>query len=393
MALRSVRGNVMRVAQICTNAMSGSVGSIARNICDGLIENGDECMICYGRGNVPEGYNSYKFDNKLDVYWHVAMARLFDSDGLHSKMATKRLIKKLNEFKPEIVHIHCLHGYYINYPMLFKYFEESGVKVVWTMHDCWAFTGHCCYYDFVGCNKWKNGCYKCTQKKNYPKSILSDRSARNYRIKKRTFTKLDNMLIITPSKWLQKEINLSFLKEISVDVINNGINTNIFKRKEIKKENIILGVASIWDQRKGLDDFVELSKVLPDDYRIMIVGADKQQQQMLENLNIQSISRTENIEELVNIYNKALVLFNPTYEDNYPTVNLEANSCGLPVITYDTGGAAEAIIYGEIIEKKDYKKIVSVVNNLCFSVNIKEKKLAMNIAYLEKYNKLFKELL
>lgn len=387
----------MKVAQICTNVMSGSVGSIVRNLCKEIESNGDQYLICYGRGKEPVGFNAIKFDNKFDIYSHFVLARLFDSDGLHSKNATKRLIKHLIEFNPDVIHIHCLHGYYINYPILFDYFENSKVKVIWTMHDCWAFTGHCCYYDFNKCNKWKYQCKNCKFKNSYPKSIFVSNSKRNYLIKNKYFNLLNNMVIVTPSKWLNQEIAKSFLKDKKCIVINNGIDITIFhKNSAISKEKIILGVASIWDQRKGLDDFIKLSKILDDDYRIRIIGATKKQIKKLNLHGIEAFERTNSVKELVNEYNKALVLFNPTYEDNYPTVNVEANACGLPVITYMTGGSSEIRelnSINKVVEKGNIEQLIELIKSMPDNDNLEAKRCISKESMVNKYLSVYSEVI
>lgn len=388
----------MKIAQICTNVMSGSVGSIVRNICDGIKESDNEYLICYGRGKQPDGYNSYKFDNKIDIYIHVILARLFDSDGLHSKRATKRLINKLNDFKPDVVHIHCLHGYYINYPLLVEYLNKHNVKVVWTMHDCWSFTGHCCYFDMIKCEKWKYNCNNCMQKHSYPKSIGFDNSKYNFNLKKKILLSFntDNLIIVSPSNWLKSLIKESFLRQYNCLIINNGIDTSLFNKKDIKKERIILGVASIWDKRKGLEDFIELKKFLLDEYKIKIIGVTKKQKELLQHNNIQAIERTSSVHELVEEYNKALVLFNPTYEDNFPTVNLEAVSCGTPVITYRTGGSPEFLVddsYGFVVDYKDYKSIVNIIKKIHENKEIKKAKIYDKAIMVKKYLKIYESCL
>lgn len=363
----------MKVVQICTNVMSGSVGKIVRDLYVQLVNEGNDCLICYGRGTMPEGYQFFKFDNTMDIYSHVILARLFDSDGLHSKIATRRLISRLEEYKPDVVHIHCLHGYYINYPLLFEYLKKSKVKVVWTMHDCWAYTGHCAYYSYQKCLKWRDECSNCPQVNTYPKSLFIDNSKRNYRKKRQCFTSLEqeNLTIVTPSVWLLKEMQNSFLHKYRSYVINNGISKEKFqiikKLKNLGENKIILGVANIWDKRKGLDDFVELSKVLPKDTKIMIVGASEKQIAYLKGFGIEAIERTQSVEDLVKLYNQATVLFNPTYEDNYPTVNIEAIACGLPVVTYRTGGSPELIDntkQGIVIKERDFSSLLAYVNKL-----------------------------
>ena len=208
----------MRIVQICTNASSGSVGSIVRNLCKSYKEYGHDYLICFGRGKHPEGYNAYKFDNSFDIYSHALLARISDSDGLHSKRATSRLIKKLRDFKPDIIHIHCLHGYYINYPMLLDYIKKNRIRIVWTMHDCWAFTGHCCYFDYAQCNHWKYHCEDCSLISTYPKSYV-DRSYKNFEVKKKLFSAIDDCTIVTPSLWLANLLKQSFLNNFKIFIL------------------------------------------------------------------------------------------------------------------------------------------------------------------------------
>lgn len=355
----------MRIAEICTNAMSGSVGKIAKELSDELITSGHECRLYYSRGNECDKPYAVRFGRKSSVYQHVLSARLFDSDGLHSKHDTDRLISCLTKFNPDIVHLHCLHGYYLDYRRLFEYLKNSGKKVVWTMHDCWAYTGHCAFYDFVKCEKWKNRCNHCPQKKEYPKSVLFDHSKRNFKWKKASFTSLTEnaMSIVTPSEWLSNEIDKSFLAKYNRQVINNDVNYDIFRiNLDSKIEKRVLGVANIWDRRKGLEDFIELRKVIPKEYEILIIGASPEQCEILKNSEICAIERTTNQEELARFYQTSTILFNPTYEDNYPTVNVEALACGLPVVTYHTGGSPEMIRkigIGKVINTKDYDALIN----------------------------------
>lgn len=360
----------MRIVEICTNAMSGSVGRIARDISDKLENNGHKVLLCYGRGEtVSAKYESYRIGNTLDVYSHALMSRLFDSDGKHSKKATKMLIKKLKEFNPDCIHIHCLHGYYINIKILFDYINDNNIRVVWTFHDCWAFTGHCAYFSIAKCNKWIDGCRNCKQKSEYPSSILLDQSKKNWKLKKFIFSSVNDLTIVTPSLWLANLVKESFLCKYNTVVVNNGINTDVFKYRSnnfkelngIENKKIILGVASIWDKRKGLNDFIELSQNLCDDYVIVLVGLSNKQVKNLPD-NIIGIEHTNSVQELVDIYSAADILFNPTYEDNYPTVNLEAQACGTPVITYNTGGSPESVPAKNTIKEKDFRLFKTLLN-------------------------------
>lgn len=365
----------MRILMVNVSCGTGSTGRICTDLADALEKNGHTVKIAYGRDAVPQKYQKYavRIGNDLDVYFHVLKARLFDRMGFGSKRATEKFIEWVKEYDPDVIHLHNIHGYYINIEVLFKYLKESGKKVIWTLHDCWAFTGHCAFFDYVGCNKWKTGCEHCPQKTEYPARMGIDCSKRNYDLKKELFSGVQNLTIVTPSEWLAKLLEESFLAEYAVNVIHNGIDTSIFKNtnSNIKErfgisedKKIVLGVASVWDRRKGLEDFLKFSILLDEKYKIVLIGLNKKQIEKLPN-NILGIERTENIQELVAWYSTADVFVNPTYEDNYPTTNLEAIACGTPVITYDTGGSPEsAELYGKSMQKGDFPQLVSAIERI-----------------------------
>ena len=377
---------------------NGSTGTICKNLYKAAVEAGHECCIAYGRGEAPKEFKTIKIGNKLDIYLHVLKARLFDASGFGSKHATKEFIKKIDEFKPDIIHLHNIHGYYVNIEILFKYLKEHPeIKKIWTLHDCWAFTGHCPHFEYEKCQQWKNECKKCIRRNEYPKSLI-DRCNRNYWLKKSSFTNVDNLMLVSPSNWLMNLIKDSFFKEYSIEVINNGVDTSIFKHTEsnikerygIKNKKVILGVASVWDKKKGLDTFIELSKQLDNEYQIVLIGLNKKQIKKLPS-NIIGITRTENVEELVKWYSAAEVFFNPTLEDNYPTVNLEAIACGTPVITFDTGGSPESAFADEsttIFSKSVDESVIKILN--INKADIKQKCIKMKFIN-DTYLKLMKE--
>lgn len=352
------KGEKMRVVQINT-VKSGCTGRIAMSLKCLLDTHGDQCVMAYGRGDMPQK-NEYKISSKFDSNIHGFFTRIFDTSGLHSIGKTKKFIDFLNIYKPHIIHIHNLHGYYINYPLLFDYIKQNNIKVVWTLHDCWPFTGHCPYYSYVGCDKWMLECNHCQQKYHHPTSYIFDRSRKNYYDKMHAFNGVKNMTIVTPSVWLKKEVEKSILKGYNIIHIPNGISLNefhptqnIFRTKYGLESNIIiLGVANLWAKTKGMNYFLELSKYLKSNYKIVLVGLSKKQKQNLPN-NIIGIEKTENIAELVDIYSSADIFLNPTLEDNFPTTNIEALACGTPVITFNTGGSPEAIDCkcGIVVEK------------------------------------------
>lgn len=341
----------MRVLQINTVYGRGSIGRIMMGIHKALLEEGHESYVAYGRNLVLNHPEAIRIGTDFDVYAHVLLTRLFDLHGFGSKRATKSFLRKVEEMNPDVIHLHNIHGYYINIELLFDYLKEKQKPVVWTLHDCWAFTGHCAYFDYVGCYKWKSGCYNCPQKKKYPSSYLMDNSKRNFERKKKLFNGIKKMLIVTPSKWLADLVKESFLKEYPVEVIPNGIDTNVFKptrgdfrsKYNLEEKFIILGVANVWEERKGLRYFLELAGMLREDEVIVLVGLKKNQIKKLP-AKIVGIERTNSAKELAEIYTTADVFLNPTLEDNYPTVNLEAQACGTYVITFDSGGAKETIL-------------------------------------------------
>lgn len=337
----------MKVVQINAVCGKGSTGKICVDISKLLTEKGIENYILYslGKSEYPLGI---KFTNDKYLKIQALKSKLLGSFGFNSQAATKRLIKELEKINPNIVHLHNIHSNDINLEILFNYFRSKPqIKLYWTFHDCWAFTGYCTYFDISGCNKWKLNCYDCPQRKSF--SFAFDKSAKLFEKKKKLFSGL-NLTIVTPSKWLADLTKQSFLKDCDVKVINNGINLDIFKPTEsnfrekynLQDKKMILGVAFDWGMRKGLDVFIELSKRLTDSYQIVLVGTNSKIDEQLPK-NIISIHKTANQSQLAEIYTAADVFANPTREENYPTVNMEALACGTPIVTFKTGGSPEII--------------------------------------------------
>ena len=287
--------------------------------------------------------------NRFARNLHLQLAKLTGFNGCFSVFDTWRFLKKVDKIKPDIIHLHNLHNCYINLPMLFKYIKRRTIKVVWTLHDCWAFTGQCTYFTMAKCDKWKTGCYGCTQYKKYPECNV-DRTKTMYKLKKKWFTGVEDITFITPSEWLADLVKQSFLKDYPVKVINNGIDLSVFKPTEsdfrekhgLQNKYIVLGVASPWDKRKGFDVFLKLSERFDDKYKIVLVGLSKEQKENLP-LNIIGFERTANQTELAQVYTAADVFANPTREEVLGLVNIEALACGTPVVTFETDGSPECI--------------------------------------------------
>lgn len=333
-----------------------STGRIMQEIGELAMQHGWRSCIAYSKGR--DGIKSCQSEvipvgNKWSTIWHGLETRLFDRHGLASNEATRLFVKQIQELKPDVIHIHNIHGYFLNYQILFDFLAKSNIPVVWTVHDCWLYTGHCYYYSYAGCNKWQTGCGHCPQKKEFPASWLIDRSHQNYEDKKQAFTSLpqDQLTIVPVSEWIREEMQHSFLRNNQFHVIHNGINTNIFniynpeqvkQKYELNGKHILLGVASIWSREKGFDDCIQMADLLHPDEMLVLVGVRPEQQKRLKK-NMLGIPRTENIHQLAELYAAADAFINPTWQDNYPTVNLEAIACGTPVVTYRTGGSIEAI--------------------------------------------------
>ena len=352
-----------------------STGRICTDLATALENQGHEVKIAYGREDVPKQFEKYavRIGRDLDVKFHGIRTRLFDEAGFGSGNATKRFVEWVKIYDPDVIHLHNLHGYYINVKILFEYLKKCQKTIIWTLHDCWSFTGHCVYFDYVNCNKWKKECNHCPQKKEYPTRIGPDFSRRNYYLKKKLFSNIPKLTLVTPSQWLADLVSDSFIKEYPIKVIHNGVDTKIFQstdsnlrsKYKLGNKKVVLGVASVWDQRKGLECFIKLAEKLDQrQYQIVLVGLSQDQIKILPR-QIVGIMRTNSTKELAALYTLAYVFVNPTFEDNYPTTNIEAIACGTPVITFDTGGSTEsAEMYGLSVEKGNIDELVSALGQI-----------------------------
>ena len=407
---------------------STSTGRIMKEIGELAMANGWESYVAYskGRDGLPGSTSiPVPVGNKASVAWHGLQTRILDRHGLGSVLATKRFIEDIRRIRPDIIHIHNIHGYFLNYRILFDFLSHSGIQVIWTVHDCWLYTGHCYHYMYAGCDRWKTGCGHCPQRWKFPRSLLADRSARNFRDKRDAFCSMpeDRLTIVPVSDWMRSEMSESFLKDYRFQVIHNGIDTDVFSpqpalESEVRRcyglgdRHVILGIASIWSEEKGLNDFVEMAARLDSDEVIVLVGMDRKQlDDVLSRYGrtvlgdrMVAVKRTADVHQLAGLYSTADVLVNPTWQDNYPTVNLEAISCGTPVVTYRTGGSIEAVAgdTGFVVEQGDIEGLVDAVRRVetlgkshfmdaCRSRAVKEfRKEDRYAEYIELYERLTK---
>lgn len=372
----------MKLVSINT-VCNGSTGKIMGSISREARNDGFEVFCIYGRRKGYIDIPCKKIGGPFSFLYHVFITTIFDAHGHGSYFKTKELVRELKKINPDIIHLHNIHGYYINYKILFYYLRnEYQGKIFWTLHDCLPMTGHCAYFDYIHCDRWKKGCHDCPNKKNYPISLVFDRSKKNYEEKKKLFAD-PRITIITPSIWLQNIVSKSFLKICNVKTINNGIDLEIFKPKKDetiydkynipKDKKVILGVASIWEKRKGFDDFLSLADEISDEYVIVLVGLnDRQIKEVEKYRNIIPIKRTENQVDLATLYSLSYCLLNPTYEDNYPTVNIEALACNTRVVCYDTGGCVEQAKNKNVYLIKKQGKEENIKNILKTIYSLKE---------------------
>jgi putative colanic acid biosynthesis glycosyltransferase len=363
----------LRVLQINTGVNTGSTGRIAEDIGKLFLEKGHESYIAYGRGSRPSASRLIRIGKDMDVYLHGLKTALTDRHAFGSTSATKAFIKEIDAISPDVIGMHNLHGYYLNIEVLFNYLSKKNIPLIWTLHDCWSFTGHCTYFDDINCTKWQTGCGQCPKLRKYPASYVSDSSNINYLDKNRLFNSVNTLGIVVPSAWLGGLVEQSFLSKWPVHVIHNGVDINVFKpvdsdlkqRVGLEGKKVVMGCASIWDKRKGLEDLVKLKDLLPADYTVVAVGLSEKQQKALP-AGIVGVTRTESVQQLVEYYNMASVFVNPTYQDNFPTTNIEALACGTPVVTYETGGSPEAVDMhtGMVVPKGDLKAMASAIVKL-----------------------------
>ena len=349
----------------------GSTGNIARQIGEFAILEGMEYHNAFPWAEDSKAVcaNDIVIGNKWGKILSVGLGRITGYAGCFSQISTRNFLRKLDKIKPDIIHIHNLHDGFINLSMLFKYIKKNDIKVIWTMHDCWSFTGRCAYFTMAGCDRWKKGCHDCIQKNCYPTRYV-DRTKKMWKLKKKWFSGVKDLTIITPSKWLKGEVEKSFMSEYPIEVIYNGTDLDLFKPSEsdfrekhhLEDKFILLGVALSWEERKGLEDILGLIKKLDDSYAVVLVGTDDEVDKNLPE-GVISIHRTHDQKELAEIYTAADLFINPTKEEVLGMVNVESLACGTPVVTYNSGGSPECVDdkSGIVVDKGDIDGMLKAI--------------------------------
>lgn len=391
-----------KVLQINITANWGSHGRIAEEIGQLAIQNGWESYIAYGRWANPSKSHLVKIGNMWDESWHGLQSRLFDNHGLASKSVTRKLIHTIKDINPDIIHLHNIHGYYLNYPLLFDFLANFGVPVVWTLHDCWPMTGHCAYPSVFECDLWKTGCHDCPAKNEYPQSLLRDNSKNNYRLKKKCFCDINSLHIVTVSKWLEREVRDSFLSEYDIRCIYNGVDIDVFspqmsldslriKHNITSSEKVVLGVASVWEKRKGLESFYKLREILSSRYRIILIGlSDNQLKHVPKGIDV--VRRTEKLNQLAEYYSLADVFVNTSIAETFGLTTVEALACGTPCVVYNTTACPELLNEknGGIVALGDVPAVAEAVKIICDnsdSIKMRDSCRERAVAYFNKMDR------
>lgn len=438
----------MRVALIDAEA-STRPGHIAVELCRQVAERGHRALFCHSRGYCPQDVPSYRIScwmgqnltlgrrsksrlngraelkkavhphrdsmgSAVSRYLHLLLARLTDRQGFFSKYATRRLVDQLKLFQPDVIHLHNLHGYYLHLPTLFDYLKKENLPVVWTLHDLWAFTGHCLYPSMAedpapsleqenildsgdpegaayverqlcteGCQRWLSGCGECAQKREYPESWLRDQSARNWREKRSLFTSLQYLILATPSEWLKSQVQRSFLKNYPTYCLPHGVDPGVFKpcvseteRYSVLKrmklhtcldKHLLLSVAGIWEPRKGLEDLLALAEKLGDSYCIVAVGLEDEQRAAIPDGTIITLPEMGNLQDLCALYTAADLFVSMSHAESMGTRLLQALSCGTQVFSWDTTALPEIVTpeVGAMAPLGDLDAAAEAIRQLC----------------------------
>ena len=335
----------MRLLLVNTVASGGSIGSYINRIAAHALSLGWEVAVAAGGGAPADPRVKFiRIGSRADMIVSALATRLFDSHGLTGAAATRRFCSEADAFCPDIVHLHNIHGYYLHYPALFRWLAERKHRVLWTLHDCWAFTGHCASFDRVRCMEWTTGCHDCPLGRDYPATRLISQTARNYAVKRAVFTSVPGLRLLPVSDWLKERVlPMSFLGSLNATTVKIDVDLDTYcPSVRPSPTPVVLGVANVWTSGKSLQFFRRLRDELPPRVRIRIAG------------DIRGANRIGGVEyigwlspdKLAAEYAGASVFVNPTYAESYSMTNREALACGTPVVTRAVGGATEDLLDG-----------------------------------------------
>ncbi|NLC54894.1 MAG: glycosyltransferase [Erysipelothrix sp.] len=343
----------------------GSTGKIVRDLAEGLKADGHQVLIVYGRNKPLNDDDTFSISNKRGFYYHVIMTRLLDRHGLHSKKATKKLINKIKDFKPNVIHLHNLHGYYLNYPMLMNFLkQQKDIKIVWTLHDLWAVCGSVAHFSYYGCKEWRDGCVIANNPRVYPQSNFILREKQNFYLKKEVFSGFNDLTIITVSDWEKNIIKQTFLKQYKIIRIYNGLDFDHYQKARFNKKTpkTLFGTASDWNNEKNLIDYIKLADIMPKNYQMTLTGLSDEMIRILPN-NIKGLPRLDSEKELIKLYAKSSIFLNLSLQETMGMTTIEALASGTPVVVYDKTAVPEVIdaTVGKVVEAKNINALLKAV--------------------------------
>jgi glycosyltransferase involved in cell wall biosynthesis len=352
--------------QLNCTANWGSTGKIAEQIGVRAQQKGWKVYMAYGRKILPSSLQTICVGHKLSPYLHYAENRLLDHEGLGSRFETQRLIKKIQVIHPDVVHLHNIHDHWLNYKLLFEYLNRTDIKVVWTLHDCWSYTGGCSHYTLLNCNKWQTECKNCVRS-----HLLRDYSNQQFHLRKDLFTANMNLTLVSVSKWLEGEVRKSFLKDAHIQTILNGVDVNLFRPIKVSDINnkynlhgkfVLVAAATAWSSAKGLEDYKVLATLLPSDCTLILIGLNEKQLRSLPQ-SIIGLPRTANVQELVEFYSRADVVMNLSYQESFGLTTVEGLACGSPSIVYNATASPELVTpeTGIVVEPGDIHGVLSAI--------------------------------
>lgn len=360
-----------KLLQIGSALNCGAPGKIAEQIGLLAMTRGWDVYMAHGmRHSNPSQLKTIPMVTSHEEKIHALYSLLLDRHGLGPDGKTKKLVQWIENNKPDVIHLHNIHGYFLNYKTLFEYLATRDIPLVWTFHDFWPITGHCAYFDHIGCRKWETQCMDCPINGEYPKSILLSRTSKNFELKRRLFSSIKRMTVVPVSKWGGSLIKDSFLGKYPILPIYNGVDIHVFKPREsdlkrklgLEGKTILLGVASPWSDRKGYSKYIELRSKLPDNYTIIMVGVNDQEIQELPK-GIIGIKRTQNQIELAEYYSLADIVLNLSCQETFGMTTVEGLACGSPVIVMNKTASPELVTpeTGIIVEPGNINNIVSAI--------------------------------
>lgn len=362
----------MKIVQINTTFNQGSIGRTTAEVHGYLVANGDASYVFTSTVD-DKANNVYCIGNTFDHKIHGLLSKLFGLQAYFSHVPTRKLLRKLDGIKPDVVHLRNLHSNYINLPMLLRYLAKKNIATVLTLHDCWFITGKCCYYTHVNCDKWKSECHDCPALKYDNVSWFFDRTRKVYNDKKRLFSAIPRLAVCGNSQWTTDQASKSFLKDASyVGRIYNWIDQEVYHFEDCQdlrvKHNlegkfVVLGVSQGWSNRKGLDIFIKLANSLPL-VKFVLVGKMNSNEQLPD--NIISVGQTQNIKELCKYYSLADVFINPSLQETFGKVSAEALCCGTPIIVNNATANPELVGdgCGYVVNNNDISEYVSCLNRI-----------------------------